>query len=156
MLEGLDGHLLILYGDCPLLRVETLARLIETERTSGAAGVLMTAMMDDPTGYGRVVRDAHGRVARIVEQKAGTPEELAIREANMGIYCFRADLFWKHAGEIGTDNPAGEYYLIAVKEDQVGDWQDPALLRALSSLAMTIRLVDGERKTQDLTSATVR
>ena len=76
----------------------------------------MTAVMADPTGYGRVIRDAHGRVTAVVEQKAGSPEQLAIREANMGIYCFRADLFWKHAGEIGTNNPAGEYYLTDMAE----------------------------------------
>ena len=63
-------------------------------------------MMDDPTGYGRVIRDAHGRVRAVVEQKAGTPEQLAIREANMGIYCYRADLFWKHVDEIRPNNPA--------------------------------------------------
>ena len=56
--------------------------------------------MADPTGYGRVIRDARGRVAAIVEQKAATPEQLAIREANMGIYCFRADLFWKHVDQL--------------------------------------------------------
>ena len=76
----------------------------------------MTAMMNDPTGYGRVIRDARGRVTRIVEQKAGTPEQLAIREANMGIYCFRADLFWKHVDEIRPDNPAREYYLTDMAE----------------------------------------
>jgi bifunctional UDP-N-acetylglucosamine pyrophosphorylase / glucosamine-1-phosphate N-acetyltransferase len=110
-LAGLGGYLMVLYGDCPLLRSSTLKRLIETEVAGDAGAVLMTAMMNDPTGYGRVIRDAHGRVIRIVEQKAGTPEELAIREANMGIYCFRADLFWKHVDEIRPDNPAGEFYL---------------------------------------------
>jgi bifunctional UDP-N-acetylglucosamine pyrophosphorylase/glucosamine-1-phosphate N-acetyltransferase len=116
MLEGLDGYLTVLYGDGPLLRVETLRRLYEQETAGDAAGVLLTAMMEDPTGYGRVIRDAHGRVVRIVEQKAATPEELAIREANMGIYCFRADLFWKHAGEMRPDNPAREYYLTDMAE----------------------------------------
>ena len=110
-LAGMGGYLLALYGDSPLLRPQTLRRLVETEASGDAACVLLTAMMDDPTGYGRVIRDAHGRVSAIIEQKAATPEQLAIREANMGIYCFRADLLWKHAGEIGTDNPAGEYYL---------------------------------------------
>ena len=110
-MEGLDGYLMVLYGDSPLLRVETLARLIEQETSGSAAGVLMSAMMDDPTGYGRVIRDARGNVSEVVEQKAGTPEQLAVREANMGIYCFRADLFWKHVGEIRPDNPAREYYL---------------------------------------------
>jgi len=116
VLEGLDGYLLVLYGDSPLLRVETLRRLIEAEAAGDAACVLLTAEMDDPTGYGRVIRDASGAVAAVVEQKAGTPEQLAIREANMGIYCFRADLFWKHAGELQTNNPAGEYYLTDMAE----------------------------------------
>ena len=78
--------------------------------------------MDDPPAYGRVIRDVAVRTARasrwrgIVEQKAATPDELAIREANMGIYCYRADLFWKHVDEIRPDNPAGEYYLTDMVE----------------------------------------
>ncbi len=115
-LAGLDGYLLVLYGDCPLLRVETLRRLIAQEAAGDAGCVLLTAKMDDPTGYGRVIRGADGAVRAIVEQKAGTPEQLAIREANMGIYCFDAAAFWKHAGEIGTYNPAGEYYLTDMAE----------------------------------------
>jgi bifunctional UDP-N-acetylglucosamine pyrophosphorylase/glucosamine-1-phosphate N-acetyltransferase len=111
LLEPLGGYLTVVYGDGPLLRAETLQRLYEKEKAGDSAAVLLTALMDDPTGYGRVVRDSHGRVLRIVEQKAATPEELAIPEANMGIYCFRAELFWRHAGEMRTDNPAREYYL---------------------------------------------
>jgi len=107
----LDGYLMVLYGDCPLLRTSTLRRLIAQETEGSAAGVLMSAQMEDPTGYGRVIRDARGHVLDVVEQKSGTPEQLAIREANMGIYCFRADLFWKHVHEIQPDNPAREYYL---------------------------------------------
>ncbi|HTZ21973.1 MAG TPA: NTP transferase domain-containing protein, partial [Opitutaceae bacterium] len=115
-LAGLDGYLMVLYGDCPLLQTATLQRLIDTETQGDSAAVLMTAMMKDPTGYGRVIHDTHGNVIRIVEQKAATPEELAIREANMGIYCFRADLFWKHAGEMRPENPAREYYLTDMAE----------------------------------------
>jgi bifunctional UDP-N-acetylglucosamine pyrophosphorylase/glucosamine-1-phosphate N-acetyltransferase len=110
-LEHLDGYLMVLYGDSPLLRSDTLRRLIDQETRGTAAAVLMSAIMDDPFGYGRVVRDSHGRVIDIVEQKAGTLEQLAIREANMGIYCYRADLFWKHAGEIAPNPASGEYYL---------------------------------------------
>jgi bifunctional UDP-N-acetylglucosamine pyrophosphorylase/glucosamine-1-phosphate N-acetyltransferase len=110
-LAGLGGYLVVLYGDCPLLGAGTLERLIAAETAGSAAATLLTAEMADPTGYGRVVRDARGQVAEIVEQKAASAGQLAIREANMGIYCFRADLFWKHVGELGTDNPAGEYYL---------------------------------------------
>ena len=116
VMEGLSGYLLVLYGDSPLLRVETLRRLIDAEASGGAACVLMSALMENPFGYGRVIRNVDGTVASIVEQKAGTPEQLAIREANMGIYCFRADLFWKHVGELGTNNPSGEYYLTDMAE----------------------------------------
>lgn len=116
LLEGLDGYLMVLYGDCPLLRAGTLARLVEKETAGGAAGTILTAMMADPTGYGRVIRDQQGNVTSVVEQKAGTPEQLAIREANMGIYCYRAGLFWKHVGEIRPDNPAKEYYLTDMVE----------------------------------------
>src|SRR4051812_14675203 len=89
-LAGLDGYLTIIYGDGPLLRAETLQSLIATQEVQGGAGTLLSALMDDPTGYGRVIRDAHGHAVAVVEQKAGTPEQLAIREANMGIYCYRA------------------------------------------------------------------
>lgn len=115
-LAGLDGYLAITYGDGPLLRAESLAQLIATQEAKGGAGTLLSAMMDDPTGYGRVIRDAQGHAVAVVEQKAASAEQLAIREANMGIYCYRADLFWKHVGEIGTNNPAGEYYLTDMVE----------------------------------------
>ena len=110
-LAHLDGYLMVLYGDCPLLRSATLRRLVDAEVSGGGAGVLLSADMDDPTGYGRVIRDADGGVMEVVEQKAATPEQLAIREANMGIYCYRADLFWKHVEQIVPNNPANEYYL---------------------------------------------
>jgi bifunctional UDP-N-acetylglucosamine pyrophosphorylase/glucosamine-1-phosphate N-acetyltransferase len=110
-LAHLDGYLMVLYGDSPLLRTETLRRLISQETESAAAGVLMSAIMDDPTGYGRVIRNERGHVLDVVEQKSCTPEQLAIAEANMGIYCFRADLFWKHVDEIQPNNNAREYYL---------------------------------------------
>jgi bifunctional UDP-N-acetylglucosamine pyrophosphorylase/glucosamine-1-phosphate N-acetyltransferase len=117
-----DGYLTILYGDSPLLLPETLQRLIDRQRNAAsvsgveAAGTLMSAIMDDPTGYGRVIRDDSDHVAAIVEQKAGNPQQLAIREANMGIYCYRADLFWRYVDEIRPNNPAREYYLTDMVE----------------------------------------
>jgi bifunctional UDP-N-acetylglucosamine pyrophosphorylase / glucosamine-1-phosphate N-acetyltransferase len=111
-LEPLEGYLMILYGDSPLLRTQTLLQLIDQQTASEAAGTLLSADMDDPTGYGRVIRnDADLSVQEIVEQKAANPQQLAIREANMGIYCFRSGLFWKYVDQLGTNNPAGEYYL---------------------------------------------
>jgi len=115
-LAALPGYLMVLYGDSPMLRASTLERLIAQAEEGEAACVLMSAQMQDPTGYGRVIRDDRGRVEAIVEQKASTPEQLAIQEANMGIYCFSAPLFWEYADEIRPDNPAREYYLTDMVE----------------------------------------
>src|SRR6185437_15267479 len=109
--SGLPGYLVIDYGDGPLLRAATLRKLLAATQESAADCVLLSAMMTDPTGYGRVIRDSHGRVTEIVEQKAATAEQLAIREANMGIYCYRAETFWKHLDEIQPNPAAKEYYL---------------------------------------------
>ena len=110
-LEPLGGRLVVFYGDGPLLRAETLRGLIAAQSDAGSGGVLLSADMSDPTGYGRVIRDFRGRAIGVVEQKVATPQQLAIPEANMGIYCFRSDLFWKHVGELRPDNPPQEYYL---------------------------------------------
>lgn len=110
-LGGAGGLLVVLYGDCPLLRAETLRRLVELHQGSGAAATVITTVLEDPTGYGRILADAEGNLEAIVEEKAATPEQRAIREINSGIYCFDAGLLWKHLDEIGNDNPAGEYYL---------------------------------------------
>jgi bifunctional UDP-N-acetylglucosamine pyrophosphorylase/glucosamine-1-phosphate N-acetyltransferase len=115
-LSGFDGLLVILYGDCPLVRAQTLEGLVAAQQSYGGAGAILTAIMADPTGYGRVLRDPDGRVARVVEQRAGTPEQLAIREANMGLYCYRAAPFWQHIKELRPDNPAREYYLTDMVE----------------------------------------
>ncbi len=79
---------LVLYGDAPLLRTETLAALLDTHRRGEAAATILSAELDDPTDYGRVIRDTEGRVQAIVEEKTATPEQRAIREVNSGIYCF--------------------------------------------------------------------
>ena len=106
----------VLYGDGPLLSESTLRALIDRQQRSAGAATLITTRLPDPTGYGRVILDARGDVQSIVEQKAATPEQLSIPLVNSGIYCFRADLLWKHVGEIGTNNPAGEYYLTDMAE----------------------------------------
>ena len=117
--EGLEergGLVVVIYGDGPLLSAATIRRLIETQEAGTSAATLITAYMDDPTGYGRVLLDERGHVTAIVEQKAATPEQLEMKLANSGIYCFRADLLWKHIGEIQTNNPAHEYYLTDMAE----------------------------------------
>jgi bifunctional UDP-N-acetylglucosamine pyrophosphorylase/glucosamine-1-phosphate N-acetyltransferase len=114
-LAGLGGRLIVFVGDCPLIRAATLAQLAETQRASGAAAAVITTEVDDPAGYGRIIRGADGgpdsSVLEIVEHKAATPEQRAIREINSGILCFDADALWRHIHELRPDNPAREYYL---------------------------------------------
>ena len=110
------GLVLVLYGDGPLLSAATLRRLAEAQEASNAAATIITTELEDPTGYGRVLTGPDGRIEAVVEQKAATPEQLRLRVVNSGIYCFRAELLWKHITEIGTNNPAGEYYLTDMVE----------------------------------------
>jgi bifunctional UDP-N-acetylglucosamine pyrophosphorylase/glucosamine-1-phosphate N-acetyltransferase len=110
-LAGLGGRLVVFYGDCPLIRTATLERLLELQTQSGSACALATTELADPTGYGRILRDERGDVTAIVEQKAGTAAQLAVREINPGVYAFNATAFWKHIHAVRPDNPAREYYL---------------------------------------------
>ena len=110
-LAGLGGMLLVLNGDCPLIRAETLERLIELYLSTGSGAAMITCDLVDPTGYGRIIRDSSGDVKEIVEHKAASAEQRAVREINVGFYCFDAAAFWKHVRELKPDNPAHEYYL---------------------------------------------
>jgi len=116
MIEPLGGLVMVLYGDCPLLSAATLRRLTELEQAAGYAATLITTTLEDPTGYGRIVLDKVGNVQAIVEQRAATPEQLAIKLSNPGIYCFRGDLLWKHISELEPNNPAHELYLTDMVE----------------------------------------
>ena len=120
-LAGFNGTVLILCGDTPLLRVETLQGLIAFHREQGASLTVLTATVDNPHGYGRVIRDAAGRVLRIVEQKDATPEERAICEINSGIYCMEAGFLFTNIGSLGSDNAQQEFYLtdlVAIAADK--------------------------------------
>lgn len=110
-LAKLGGRLIVFVGDCPLIRAETLEDLAETQRITKSAAAVITTEVEDPTGYGRIIRGADGVVQEIVEHKAATPEQLAVREINSGIFCFDAHSLWEHIHEIRPDNPAREYYL---------------------------------------------
>jgi bifunctional UDP-N-acetylglucosamine pyrophosphorylase / glucosamine-1-phosphate N-acetyltransferase len=105
------GDVFVLCGDGPLIRAETLRTLHNKHRETRAAATLATAVIDDPTGYGRVVRDAAGRFLAIVEHKNATEEQRKIREVNPSYYCFRrADLF-SSLRKVGRNPASGEYYL---------------------------------------------
>ncbi len=110
-LDGLTGSVLILCGDTPLLSGATLQRLTAEHLASSAAVTVLTARLDKPFGYGRIVRDADGRVRRIVEQKDASPEEQAIDEVNSGIYCMDLAFLKAHIGRLGSENSQNEYYL---------------------------------------------
>lgn len=110
-LAGFSGTVLILCGDAPLLRVETLQGLIAFHREQGASLSVLTAVMDNPYGYGRVIRDAAGRVVRIVEQKDASPDEQAVCEINSGIYCMEAGFLFANIGSISSANAQQEFYL---------------------------------------------
>jgi bifunctional UDP-N-acetylglucosamine pyrophosphorylase/glucosamine-1-phosphate N-acetyltransferase len=103
-----DANVLILYGDVPLVRPATLKRLLEGAR-GGLA--MLTAELADPSGYGRIVRDAAQRVGRVVEQKDATASELALREVNAGFFCLSARRLAPWLSKIGNDNAQKEYYL---------------------------------------------
>jgi len=109
-LEGWGDTVLVLYGDTPLTRPETLRALLAQHAAQRAAVTLLTFLPDDPSGYGRIVRDEAGRVQAIVEQKVATLEQLAIRESNSGILAFDAAWLWQNLGRLEL-SAAGEYYL---------------------------------------------
>lgn len=108
------GTVVVLYGDTPLLRPETVEALVAAHEASGAAATLLSAEVDDPTGLGRIVRGANGTLARIVEERDATPRQRAIREINAGVYAFDAALLQAMLGELTTDNDQGEEYLTDV------------------------------------------
>ena len=109
-----DGDVLVLSGDSPLADAETLATFLDEHRNSGARATLMTAVVDNPTGYGRVIRDAAGDVDRIVEQKDADDAEATVCEINAGMYVFRAEALRAYLPTLGTDNAQGEVYLTDV------------------------------------------
>lgn len=110
------GRVVVVCGDSPLLRAETLCNLVRRQEDSGCAATLLTTYLDDPHGYGRIVRDEAGNVEAIVEEKAASEEQKQIREINSAMYCFEASLLWKHLATL-TPNPAsGEIYLTDIVE----------------------------------------
>lgn len=103
--------LVVTAGDAALLRAETLAALIDTHRRGEAAATILSAELENPTGYGRVIRDSEGRVQSIVEEKAATPEQGAVHEVNSSIYCFTLEKLWPFLNALRPDNAHRELYL---------------------------------------------
>ena len=110
----LSGTVVVTYGDVPLLTGETLNELVERHTASGSVVTVLTGVTDSPDGYGRIVRDADGGVAAIVEHKDASAEQRTIREINSGIYAFEADVLRACLAKVGTNNAQGEKYLTDV------------------------------------------
>ena len=116
LLQDKTGTTMVLTGDTPLIREETLAKLIEHHEQTGAAATILTTEVQDATGYGRIVRNSLGTVARIVEHKDATEEERQICEINTGIFCFDNQKLFSALTNVKNDNVQGEYYLPDVIE----------------------------------------
>lgn len=127
LLEGQSDTILVMYADMPLLSADTLLALYQAHADSGGPLTMMTNVTDTPRGFGRIIRNAAGGVQAIVEAAQATPEQLAIREVNVGVYCFDANWLWSHLDAIPL-SPKGEYYLTDLVEIAVGEG---ASIRAL-------------------------
>jgi len=130
LFENFDGPILVTCADVPLIRPQTLQALVDEHQRRNACATVLTAVFDDPTGYGRIVRDDDGLVTSIIEHRDATEEVLAIQEINSGIYIFDTQPLFKTLAEIGPDNDQGEYYLTDIISRFVAAGQPVAALAA--------------------------
>lgn len=152
-LENEDSTLLVLSGDVPMIRAETLAALVQqhhAHRGKGAACTILTVKLDDPTGYGRIVRDSEGLFNKIVEQKDASEEEKAVNEINSGIYCFDTRKLFDTLSKVKNDNAQGEYYLTDVPHLMREAGEDVAIYRhndahEIEGINNRVQLADLER-----------
>ena len=116
LLGSLEGTTLVVCGDTPLIRPETMQALFDHHQKTNAKATILTAITDNPTGYGRILRDSTGQVSQIVEQKDATEEQRLVKEINTGTYCFDNKLLFETLKLVKNDNAQGEYYLPDVIE----------------------------------------
>ena len=115
-LEDSDSLVLVLSGDVPMIKVETLKHLIQHHNNSGAACTILSVRLENPTGYGRIIRDANDSFLKIVEQRDASEEERQVKEINSGIYCFESKALFRALRSVEPKNDQGEYYLTDVAE----------------------------------------
>lgn len=116
MLEGMEGITIVVCGDTPLIRTETMEELFKHHEQSSAKATVLTARLADPTGYGRIIRNESGHVEKIVEHKDASAEERKVNEINTGTYCFDNQALFEALKNVSNDNVQGEYYLPDVIE----------------------------------------
>ena len=149
-----SGSLIILAGDGPMIKSETLRLLADTHAAQHNDATILTVEMDDPTGYGRIIRDAEGGFLRCVEQKDASPEELAVREVGVSIYCFEIAALLAALDHLNTDNAQGEYYLTDVPSIILSEGKRVGLLRHANAVEVLgintrVELADLERKLRE-------
>jgi bifunctional UDP-N-acetylglucosamine pyrophosphorylase/glucosamine-1-phosphate N-acetyltransferase len=133
-LEGFEGDVLVLNGDVPALRPETIRELVETHRSTGAAATVLSFEPPDAGAYGRIVRDGDGRLAKIIEAGDASAEELALGEVNSGIYVFRSEKLWPMLERLDAHNAQGELYVTDTLGLLVADGDRCAVQRAADPL----------------------
>lgn len=114
--ESSDSLVLVLSGDVPMIRIETLQKFIEHHRSAGVDCSILSVKLENPTGYGRIIRDEHEAFQKIVEQRDATEEQRKVREINSGIYCFESKSLYQALRKVEPANDQGEYYLTDVAE----------------------------------------
>jgi len=114
VLENSDSLVLVLYGDVPMIKIETLKKLIEHHNNAGAACTILSVRLENPTGYGRIIRDESGAFQEIVEQRDATDEQRQVKEINSGIYCFESRDLYNALRSVEPANDQGEYYITDV------------------------------------------
>jgi bifunctional UDP-N-acetylglucosamine pyrophosphorylase / glucosamine-1-phosphate N-acetyltransferase len=162
-LAGATGTLVLLSGDVPLLRPETLRALVSRHLDAGAAATLLTTVLDDPSGYGRIVRRQDGRIGAVVEHRDASPVERGIREINSGIYAFDLGPLFEALRRIGSGNAQGEYYLpdlvtiyrsrgLPVETLTVEDPRELAGVNSRKDLAQVTRMLTNSRNDELMAS----
>jgi len=114
--EDIGKDILILPGDCPLININTLKKLVENKAASGSAACIITSLVPDPEGYGRIIKDKRGNIVRIVEETDASAEEKRINEVNSSFYCFDSKYLFENIGKINRRNIQKEYYLTDIIE----------------------------------------
>ena len=150
LLKNKEGHILILYGDVPNIKESTLRPIIDNHIINNRDLTLITAEIDDPTGYGRIIRDKKGNLLKIIEEKDCNNNEKKIKEWNPGIYIFKTEEVFKILDNIKTNNASKEYYLTdAIGLAQQSNMQIKAIKIANSSEVIGINTADQLKELED-------